>query len=477
MLAKWQEQREQSEQRRGGALAFVAATSLCLLLCVASASCAQTETIGSFADLIRQASTRNIELRKNEITLRQATQAKLAALYGVADPTGGLSGSYKNNTRLPVSLFQAEILGGSPGTYEQVRLGLQHETNLNASVDIKLFNPAGWENLRLSRLDIDLTKSQNQLSRQRFYENLADIYFNILTLQAQQQSTSAFVATADSLLAITQQKYRQGLVAAQDLNTSRINLLNTQATEEQIIFTLSEQYAALKLLCDWPAAEPLSIRQEVPTDNGLAEPNPEIGANDFSIKNALLRQSYAEGGFRRARYLFYPTVSLFGSATTQRFSNDFGGNGIDWIPSSFIGLKATLPIPSGSTLAGRYRAKFDADLARLDAERAVVQAEVSREKLVAAYQKAASGYRVSREIYQLRLDTYQKNLLNYQAGITSPDLVLESFRAVVDSRFTLISEQIGIQLAKTKIDINNQAQRGIHAGKVPEALFKVLVGT
>jgi hypothetical protein len=64
---------------------------------------------------------------------------------------------------LPVNLFPAEILGGQAGTYKEVQLGVQYQTNFNLNLDIKLFNRQGWENLKLSKINVEMLASDNKI--------------------------------------------------------------------------------------------------------------------------------------------------------------------------------------------------------------------------------------------------------------------------------------------------------------------------
>ena len=106
----------------------------------------------------------------------QAKKAKLAAALGTIDMNGALlSAQFTDNTTLGVNLFPAEIFGGEPGTFKEVQMGVRYNTNLTNYADIKLVNPAGWSNLKLSKINIDLTSSNNQLTLKNLQENIAGL--------------------------------------------------------------------------------------------------------------------------------------------------------------------------------------------------------------------------------------------------------------------------------------------------------------
>jgi hypothetical protein len=65
---------------------------------------AQTNTITSFDEFMNLANAKSMTIKSGEIQLTQSKKAKIAAIYGVIDPSGSLSGSYTNNTQLDRSI-------------------------------------------------------------------------------------------------------------------------------------------------------------------------------------------------------------------------------------------------------------------------------------------------------------------------------------------------------------------------------------
>jgi hypothetical protein len=168
--------------------------TMCLLLAaqvlLVNSVFAQTNIITTFDEFMILAKAKSITLKNGEIQLSQAKKEKLISILGVLDPTGNVALSYINNTQLPVNLIPSEILGGQPGTFQEVQFGVQYNTNFNTNIDVKLINPAGWESLKLSKLNISLADNNNKIALKDIYENSAVIFFNIATLQEQLKSTT-----------------------------------------------------------------------------------------------------------------------------------------------------------------------------------------------------------------------------------------------------------------------------------------------
>jgi outer membrane protein TolC len=412
--------------------------------------------IASFDELLDYTTTRSLTLKNTGIQLMQAKKARLAAIYGVLDPTGNVTGSYTNNTRLPVTLFPSEILGGQPGTFREIPLGVQYVSNGNAYAEIKLFNLSGWENLRLSRLNLQTVESDNKVSAKNLYQDIASVYFNILTLQEQLKITELNLRAADTLYQTTLNRYNLGQAKQQDVNESQASRLKTEETIRQIHFDIERQYAALKILCDIPERENLQINQQIALEAAADSINVE--ASPLTRDNAVRKERFALANYRRYQYSFFPTVSFFASYTTQQFNTGptLFDNNVNWIPSNYIGLKVTLSLPTAHAVTQSSQAKYEYLQTRNNTKQARIKSELDARQLQVDYQKAVSQLKNKQKIYNLRRDTYQKNLLNYNAGISSLDQTINSFDAMVNSNYDLIASSIRVLLAQATINIHTK---------------------
>ncbi|MDO1449372.1 TolC family protein [Rhodocytophaga aerolata] len=435
--------------------------SFCMMCCfwitLFTHTRAQT-VISSFDELLQLTGAKSLTLKNTDITITQAKKARLASLMGIVDPTGSVSGSYTNNTQLPVSLFPAEILGGQPGTFQEVPLGVQYQTNFNAYIDIKLLNPQGWSNLRLAKINIDLSETEQKLTRKQLYEDIAAVYFNILTLQEQLTATGQNVAAADTLAQTVAEKYRQGLANGQELNDSQATLLSTQESYRQIQYLVEQQILSLKVLCDIPETEQIQFTQPVQGNVDLYTVN--ISENTLQATNAMLQEKYAQVNYYKMVNSNLPTLSIIGSSTRQQFNTvpRLFDNRVNWIPSSYIGLQISMPIPGTNSIAGFYKARFDYERARNGAIQARANAQSAAKQLQVEYNKSFSQYKNNQQVYELHRDSYQKNALNYQAGILTLDQTINSFNTMVNSQYQAISSAIQVLLTEAKINIHNKIQ-------------------
>jgi outer membrane protein TolC len=282
------------------------------------------------------------------------------------------------------------------------------------------------------------------------------VYFNIVTLQEQIKATAINRGAADTLYASVFRKFQQGLVKKQDVNDAKINVLTIEQSMQQIKFLIAQQYLALKLLCDMPETEDLQIEEVVSSD--VSKPIPTIERTSLLLNNTRIKENFAQSNYKKSLYGYLPTLSFFAAATTQQYNTKgtlFDGD-VNWIPSNYVGLRLNIPIPSSNTIAQVSKAKYDVLLSKNNVEQTKIKTDLDVKQLEIAYNKALSQVKSNKDIYDIRKDTYQKNLLNYNAGIISIDQTLDSFNAMVNSNYDLISSTISVLLAETKINIQNK---------------------
>ena len=425
-----------------------------MLFCIANTAQGQKEII-SLDSLLAYTDARSTVLASNDIKYLQAKQTKLAAILGIADFNANVSLNVTNNTTLPVSLFPAETFGGEPGTFREVQTGIQYTNNLNLYADVKLLNVAGWQNLRLAKININITKVDNKLSKKTMQENIAASYYNIINLQSQLLYTSQNLSAADTIYNIVSSKYGQGIAKRQDVNDALVNKVSTQESVTQIAYMIMQQYKALKLLCDIPEDDSILLLNKIDIDYPPNIIQPTF--NDLSLTQSALKEKYALAYYRQIKTTMLPTLSAFGSNTDQQFNTQFSlfDENVKWINSNYIGLKAVWQIPNTSTISQTTKAKYEYKLAQQNTNHSRLQATLDFEKLQIEAEKTKASAINQQQIYMLRADTYQKNLESYREGILSLDMLLNSYNAMVNSRYNLVSALSNHLLTNSKIKINN----------------------
>ena len=404
--------------------------------------------------LLAYSDTKSISVQSNHIRVLQAKKTKLAAKLAIADPVASISGNFTNNTRLPVNLFPAEIFGGQKGEFREVQTGVQYNTASNQNLDIKLLNFEGWQNYKLSDINIQISETESWLNLKNLHENMAAVYYNIIQLNAQLESTQQNLLVADTLLQVAENKYKQGIVKQQDLNDSRVNRLNIMENINQIQHLLKQNYLSLKILADIPDAEEVEITEKVATNFPITKQDVQL--NDLLIQSNLLKEKYALESIDKARKSMYPTLSFVAGNSYNQYNNDFTLFGGKWITSNYVGMKLNFALPNANTISNRTKAYFDYELAKKNTQQAQITADLTTRQLVNDFEKAVSQLQSHVDILEIQQDTYEKNKNLYSEGLISIDRTLTSFNAMLNAQYSLISSKVSVMLAQSKIVFNNK---------------------
>ncbi len=404
--------------------------------------------------LLAYSDTKSISVQSNHIRVLQAKKTKLAAKLAIADPVASIGGNFTNNTRLPVNLFPAEIFGGQKGEFREVQTGVQYNTASNQNLDIKLLNFEGWQNYKLSDINIQISETESRLNLKNLHENMAAVYYNIIQLNAQLESTQQNLLVADTLLQVAENKYKQGIVKQQDVNDSRVNRLNIKENINQIQYLLKQNYLSLKILAVIPDAEEVEITEKVAINFPITKQDVQL--NDLLIQSNLLKEKYALEYIDKARKSMYPTLSFVAGNSFNQYNNDFTLFGGKWITSNYVGMKLNFALPNANTISNRTKAYFDYELAKKNTQQAQITADLTTRQLVNDFEKAVSQLQSHVDILEIQQDTYEKNKNLYSDGLISIDRTLTSFNAMLNAQYSLISSKVSVMLAQSKIVFNNK---------------------
>jgi outer membrane protein len=408
----------------------------------------------SLASLLTYADTKSISIKANDIRLLQAKKTLVASKLAIADPLANISASFTDNTRLPVNILPAEFLGGKPGEFREVQFGVQYNTNSTQNIDIKLLNLEGWKNFKLAEINIQISENDKKLNRKNLHDNIASAYFNIVQLNTQLESTKQNLTVADSLLALAQRKYKQGIVKQQDVNDIRVNYLTINDNILQIEFLIKQNYITLKILSDIPESENIEISEKMAPISDVQKPVVEL--NNLLLESNRLEELSALTTIEKTKKVFAPTVSLVFNNAFNLYNNDFSVLGGKLITSNYVGLRLNLPLPNANTLSNKFKAQYDYDLARKNSEQAQIKADLTTKQLETDWEKGILQTKNYTEILEIQKDTYAKNKNLYNEGLISIDRVLNSFNAMINANYSLNSSKVSISLAQAKIDINNK---------------------
>lgn len=407
------------------------------------------------SDVIKLAQMKSIDLKSGEIKLDQAKKSRIAAILSIPDVGGSIGLSYTHNTRLPVSLFPAEIFGGQPGEYREIQTGVPYNSLFNENIDIKLLNLKGWQNLRLANATIEQQKADNLVKARDLDAAVSKVYFDVLTLMEQHKSAYSNSGSAKKLLEIVQDKYLAGSIREQDLLDAKSNYVIAMDNHQQIGIMIQEQLNSLRLLCDIPEEDSLEL---IMPDLYLPFPEPLLKSNrDLDIGSKELSLEVAKANLAYQKMSLMPSLSFFQSFSNQQFSTEgkLFNRSVDWVPSSYVGLKLSFQIPSATTVGQISKYRYDALLAEQQLEKEKIKVGIEQRQRFLTFNKHKMKTYNDEEVYGMRKRTYEKVMDLYREGLISIDRTLDSYRDMVDAGYGAISSRISTWKSLSQISIYN----------------------
>jgi len=410
-------------------------------------------TFENIDSIYKYAEKNSVTILSGNISAAQAKQGKLAALLSIPEISGGASFNFTNNVKLPVSLFPAEAFGGQPGTFREIQTGIQYNSYFGQNLDVKIMNLPAWKNLKLAKVNLDITNTGNLLTKKALFENINTTYYTIIQLQEQLKLAIQNTGMADTLLKITTSKYNQQIIRLSDLNESKVNLLSKKESEEQYRLLVKYYYQALSILLDVPSDTTITLTETI--KDFSSKNKPTATDNTLNYQNAIAKEQYALSTYHQSKLNFWPSLSFFGNNNYNLFNQNFKLLDGRWINSQQIGFRLNINIPSSQLISNRTKAKYDYLLAQKNTSQIANKASIESIQLNIDYEKAYSQYITNKEIALLREESYKKNLELYKEGLLGLDQTLSSFTNLISSKDNLIISAATVMLTTSKIILNN----------------------
>ena len=296
--------------------------------------------------------------------------------------------------------FGANRSGGNTPTPTGGRARNAFTAGLNASYQQGLFGTQ-YFNLQAAREDLRLARYVAAATGITTAQDVASVYFSILSFRERIAVANANIAAAKRILAITQAKVNSGVASNLDLAQEQAVVASQEATLPRLIESEKEARYALAILLG-RAPEGFDINAQ--NLDGIEAPAVQPGLpSELLLRNPSIAQAEANlyaahADVNAARSTYFPSLSLSGGAgygPVNALSNLFSSPNFAWN----IGATVLQTIFDG----GRVHAQNDL-------------ADATQVELVAAYRKSVftAFQDVEAALGGLKADTDQLALTEVQ---------------------------------------------------------------
>lgn len=350
--------------------------------------------------------------------------------------TGFAAGDY--NARLPVQPVPAEIFGGPPGTYKELRFGLPYNLNAGVDVSIPVIKANQWYEQMASKAEWKRAESEAATVAEGIRLRVSQTYFSYLTATRSVELSQNRVNATAEVSRTSTRKWEEGRIGepekirAENLHRSAQMALNNATLEMD---------NALRNLQQLLNITTITINDNL--ENYTGETNfvlpfisdrPSFIANAYRISSLTLQS--------KARLAdFFPSLSLAGRyAYYFQSDNPFKSSpGNVTYDQAIIGARINVPIFGGARNYARLKQtktllkigelQSTAEKIRLQKEHADLSAEAATIK---------QNYRLAVERNVAAQQAESISMRRYAEGIISFTEYAESFFDLIQTEQELL---------------------------------------
>ncbi len=246
------------------------------------------------------------------------------------------------------TLLAAEMnLGGN-----KFKMG-EDNTNtgaLSGTVNIPLFAPAVYQNMKLTKVDIELAREQARNSRLDLVNQVTKAFYQMLLSQDSYKVMQESYKTSKENYDVVNEKYKVGSVSEYDKISAEVQMrsMNSSLVSTQTSLTLAE--LQLKVLMGIDPETKVVINDKLENyenDLVLAEVADTEAAleNNSSMRQFDINRNLLERTLKTQRTNFMPTVSF---SLTGQYQSLYNKNwsvwDYDWSPSASFSIGVSIPI-------------------------------------------------------------------------------------------------------------------------------------
>lgn len=374
----------------------------------------------------------------------------------LALPSVNIEGGLTNNPIIQKSALPGEIIG-QPGTTLMVPFGLEWGSSLSATVSQILFNQSVFTGLKAARTTREFYIINQNLTEEQLIEKVARSYYEVYQSQQMLKTIESNVASTIKVKNIIENLYSNGLATKIDLDRTKVNLSNLQATKQKIINAIELQENALKFMIG------MDLHSDIILPNSTFDIDEATVFTDNNIENRteiqLLRKQEELYTHKKKSIVseFYPSLALFGSFGYQGMGENFpwfkdSKDQVYWTNNAMVGVSLKIPVFQGFGTRARVK-QADIDLQKLeldikDAEQAL---SLDFKNAQTQIENALITIRIQEENVSLAQDVLENIQNNYKNGIAPLTDLLSAETAFTEAENNYTTALLDYKLAEVSL--------------------------
>jgi len=360
------------------------------------------------------------------------------------------NGDYKYFFDLPTQLMPQSVFGGPEGVYKEAQFGVPHNINANLQLSMPLYSPELYGGIKTVKIASEVAVIQKEKTAEQIYFDISNLYYNAQIINSQLDFIEGNLTNSKQLLENVNLLHNQLLLTQADVDKVALQVqqletmkLSAQSKNDQVI-------NGLKLQMGVSLTNDFSINAEIKQGTSIAyATKPSLDFRLAETKNGLLNAELST--LKNSRYL--PTIALYGSYGTVGYGYDGEPKTfLDFYPTTFGGLKISIPIFNGNTTNKKISQKR-LEIQNIELQKGLINDQYTVQIQNAKLQMNAAQQTITSSELQINLaqSVYDQVLLQNKEGLASLTEVLLADNAIRSAQQQYLSSLIDYLKAELEL--------------------------
>lgn len=378
---------------------------------------------------------------------------------GIGLPQLSGNANFQDFLKVPTSLVPAIFFDkdASPDATIPVQFGVKYNSGFGLELNQLVFDGTYLVGLKASQTYKELSIKNTRRTRIETAVAVTKAYYSVLVSNEQLSLIDANIDRLKKSLNDTEQLFKNGFV--EKIDVDRLTVLNNNllTERENVIRLLALNKDLLKFQMGMTIGSQLTLTDQISTvsvyDNVVLAK--DSTAYRKRIEYSLLETQKALNNLDVKRYksAFLPSLSAFGSTSSNFQGNNFGSLYDERFPTTVIGLRLSVPIISGGQKTYQLR---NAKLAVLKTENDLFNLQntinLDIKQAQTTYKNGQQSLENQRRNMDLAKEVLRVTKIKYEQGVGSSIEVTTAETSLKEAQNNYISALYDMLINKVNLD-------------------------
>ncbi len=367
---------------------------------------------------------------------------------------------YQNWIKQQVALIPAELFGGNPGDFAEIKFGTKHNMNATATLNQLIFDGSYLVGLQSAKTYLKISENAKEKTELGIREAVINAYGNVLLSEESIVIVEKNLETLEKNLKEITEIYANGFVEEESVEQLKITFASVKSQLSKTKKLNSIAYKMLNITLGIDIDAPVILTDSL---TSLAEENVNFAllSSDFTIENHIdfkIAKNVEKSNellikLEQSRAL--PSLSSFINIGYAGFAENFDFLKKDqkWFDSSLLGINLEIPIFSSLARSSRtQQAKIELEKARTNLTETSQKLMLQLEAAKTEYNYSLEEFETSKQNLALAERIEDKQQIKFFEGISTSFELTEAQRQLYTMQQNYLQAMLNIIADKAALD-------------------------